>query len=1570
MFKSNILAVIASIALGTTVFAIDGKRDSSAFGHGLEFSVDGEIPSVEGAADGWQETSWNFGQPPSLEVSGGLLRIDTVGVGGGHDVRQPTGTSAWATEVDDTTSYTFETRLRVTDQGGSSPGFSVWLGNGVAAETAVLQVRTNELMWGTNTQSLDTNDNSGDLVTVRIAFDAGAGLSTVYRDGVEVGTGLGSTEIQSANNWVILADFGGANEVAAEVDYVRWDATGAFTPAAKDSSTFPHALEFDTDGEIPSVEGAADGWQETGWNIPGNPPSLEVAGGLLTVKTVGVGGGHDVRQPVDTSAWAAEVDPGTSYTFEARVRVTNEGGADPGFTIWLGNGEASETAVAIVGMNDIRWGRNTTIHEGDNSSDFVTVRIGHDGATGLATVWRNGVEIATDLGPGDIQVANNWVILVDFGGSNEVDAEVDYVRWDATGIYEPDDGTRDASELAHKLLFDTDGEIPSVEGAADGWQETSWNFGQPPSLEVSGGLLRIDTVGVGGGHDVRQPTGTSAWATEVDDTTSYTFETRLRVTDQGGSSPGFSVWLGNGVAAETAVLQVRTNELMWGTNTQSLDTNDNSGDLVTVRIAFDAGTGLSTVYRDGVEVGTGLGSTEIQSANNWVILADFGGANEVAAEVDYVRWDATGAFTPAAKDSSTFPHALEFDTDGEIPSVEGAADGWQETGWNIPGNPPSLEVAGGLLTVKTVGVGGGHDVRQPVDTSAWAAEVDPGTSYTFEARVRVTNEGGADPGFTIWLGNGEASETAVAIVGMNDIRWGRNTTIHEGDNSSDFVTVRIGHDGATGLATVWRNGVEIATDLGPGDIQVANNWVILVDFGGSNEVDAEVDYVCWDATGIYPPPGGDCDDIAPAAPTGLIAAPGVGAIGLDWDSNVEEDVVGYNVYGSDTTGGPYDLIAEAVSSSDFVDMSLADGAPRFYVVTAVDNCDNESDPSDESSATEGFGEVLDADQFTHCLTFDIEGEFPSVEGAADGWTESASWNATEGEPPTLAVSGGVVQFNSVLPGQHSVDQPAGGASAWSTEIDGSTSFTFETSIRVASSEGGAILWIANGSNRLILRIYPDRVARFSDETLREGDNMTNFVTIRIGYDGISKRYWVWRNGFEIGAGLAPQADTGRTAIFLIDCCSSTQAEGEMDYVCWDGEGIFPPATQIDDVPPGPPTGLTAVGGVNVVALDWDTNPEDDVASYNVRRSAVTGGPYDLIAEGVLASEYIDDDVTNGVESFYVVTAVDTSGNESGDSDEASATPNAPEPRGAGGFHCLTFDTDGQLPSVEGAEQGWAEDAPWNANDPDPPTLAVFGGRLVFDSVLGGQQAITLGDGSTWEESIDANVSYTFEVRMKVAASSGDNGGVILWLANGSTRFILRVDTMGTFAWPDIPLDANENASDFVTFRIGYDAVSGLYFVWRDGVLIGNGLPPQAAAAGGRTAVFLIDCCSSVQVTGEFDHVCWTSTGIFGPAGTPVLAGDCNVDGTRNLSDVICGIHVLFPGFFLLADPVEPPCGTGEGTDAILDVSGNGAFDINDVISLARYLFDGGAPPVQGVDCFGVVEAFDCAGSDGCPADIP
>ena len=1130
--------------------------------------------------------------------------------------------------------------------------------------------------------------------------------------------------------------------------------------------------------------------------------------------------------------------------------------------------------------------------------------------------------------------------------------------------------------------------------------------------------------------------------------------------------------------------------------------------------------------------------------------------------------------------STEFDHALEFDVDGEIPSVEGAIDGWTEdAAWVIDGDtPPSLRVEGGLLHFNSVPAGQQSIVMATL--SAWEQEILPETSYTFEVRIRMISSTGTNPGATIWLANG--ATRSILLVDNNRVGTFSGTELDTGDNTSDFVTIRVAYSAVAELYFVWRDGVLIGNGLPPdGAAAGGRTAVFLIDCCSTVQAEGELDYVRWDASGAYAPTDGGGG--APAAPGGLSAQPEDGRVLLDWDDSPEDDVACYNVFRSESSGGPYDLQGGEVFGSAYTDDAVENGTTYYYVVRALNFGGDQSAQSEEASATPnagldvtppatplglmataledsialdwddnlegdlggydvsrsevaggpysvvaadlvasdyeddsvsplvryyyivtakdltgnssiptaevtsivttgiGAGIERDSDTFPHALEFNDDGVPPSVEGADDGWVETGAWGVDVGIAPYFEISGGSAVFDTSGLGQggglfFDFQQPAG-ASAWSTEISPSTSYTFEVRLRVTGGvEGvenggvtnpGASLWLANGADRCLVVVRTDQLRWGIDpgDIIHEGDNAGAFVTVRIAYDGPSGEYFVFRDRALVGSNLLPQAGDARRAMFLIDFGATSEAAGEFDYVRWDTSGAyFPPRDPNDTTPPATPDGLAAIPEDGRVLLEWDANNEPDLGSYRLQRSTTQGGPYDTItetgatsyadeglengttyyyvlaaidinrnesgnseeasatplesldvtppaaptgllaranlagevslswefspdidadvynlyrsevgggpyepvAEGIplLETNYLDDAVDLGTTYFYVLTVVDFAGNESDNSLEVSATPEIfegfPERAASSFAHKLLMEDDGVLPSVEGAADGWTEDAAWTIGGDVPPTLSVADGVLYFNSILPGQQSISLGVGSAWETEITPATSYTFEITLKVLSSSAPNPGATIWLANGATRFILQVDVNQITTFSGVLLHEGDNSSDFVTIRIVYHSPTDLYYVWRDEEFIGEGLPAEGEAAGGRTAVFVIDCCSSVQAEGEIDTICWDSSGAFAPGSDTeprFVRGNVNADDDTNLTD---GIFLL--NFLFLGGP-SPTC-----QDAS-DSNNDNEVNLTDAVFLLNFLFLGGPPPPAPTGACGTDpdnDALSCAAFAPCP----
>lgn len=97
-----------------------------------------------------------------------------------------------------------------------------------------------------------------------------------------------------------------------------------------------------------------------------------------------------------------------------------------------------------------------------------------------------------------------------------------------------------------------------------------------------------------------------------------------------------------------------------------------------------------------------------------------------------------------------------------------------------------------------------------------------------------------------------------------------------------------------------------------------------------------------------------------------------------------------------------------------------------------------------------------------------------------------------------------------------------------------------------------------------------------------------------------------------------------------------------------------------NLPPPPPTGLSATAASEQIALNWSNSPAQDLAGYNVFRSTTASGPFSRINTSlVLTSDYSDTGLVNGTRYYYVVTAIDLAAQESNPSASVFATAGVP-----------------------------------------------------------------------------------------------------------------------------------------------------------------------------------------------------------------------------------------------------------------------------------------------------------------------
>jgi fibronectin type 3 domain-containing protein len=71
---------------------------------------------------------------------------------------------------------------------------------------------------------------------------------------------------------------------------------------------------------------------------------------------------------------------------------------------------------------------------------------------------------------------------------------------------------------------------------------------------------------------------------------------------------------------------------------------------------------------------------------------------------------------------------------------------------------------------------------------------------------------------------------------------------------------------------------------------------------------------------------------------------------LQWDASSTSDVVGYNVYRSTVSGGPYtQLNSSVITDLNYIDENVQAGQTYYYVVTAIAS-DGVTESADSSEA--------------------------------------------------------------------------------------------------------------------------------------------------------------------------------------------------------------------------------------------------------------------------------------------------------------------------------------------------------------------------------------------------------------------------------------------------------------------------------------------------------------------------------------------------------------------------------------------------------------------------------------------
>jgi autotransporter-associated beta strand protein len=479
-----------------------------------------------------------------------------------------------------------------------------------------------------------------------------------------------------------------------------------------------------------------------------------------------------------------------------------------------------------------------------------------------------------------------------------------------------------------------------------------------------------------------------------------------------------------------------------------------------------------------------------------------------------------------------------------------------------------------------------------------------------------------------------------------------------------------------------------------------------------------------------------------AAPANLTATPGHAKVYLTWE--VVSGATSYTVKRSTTDGGPYVTVA-ASTTTNYADANLDNGTTYYYVVTTVAD-GRESEPSVQASATPA--DVPVAHYQFELNTLDSSGNNnhgAPAGGLLYGDAKKGDYSAQFDGTSSFVTITRVVATNFTV-------------AVWIRTTNTGTGSTWYNGMGIVDGEvvGGASDWGCSVLNsKFAVGIGAPDTTVFSTVNIDDG-HWHHLAATRDSASGVVKLYVDGVLNSTATTPAGPRTAPNDLRIGATHAAVPVVLKGNLDDLRFYGEVLS--AADIAKMAATPltaPTNLVASSGDAEVYLTWDA--VEGATSYKVKRATTQGGPYTIVANPT-ANNYTDAGLNRGTTYFYVVSAVNASG-ESADSAEASATTSPTRAVYSGRAIALKAN-------ILGVTNNWSDTGPL------PPeggaresSLLTLHGPDLFDADVA--HASTIGQGDrTRSEASSANVALNIG-GVTIDADFAMARATAIWLPEGT-----------------------------------------------------------------------------------------------------------------------------------------------------------------------------------------------------------